>query len=170
MGVPNGTAKTNGHASPRAAEYNLPSHFIGGNRLDVAVPSAVRDFVAQHEGHSVITSVGFLPFFALYIYICPIPRRKSFQTRLLSNDLLIYSLCTSRFSSQTTVLPLSRRSGRYGNGRTRHSEMSGLFSSRSWRRRKICRPMQIIFVWQINMLRCVFFPLPENRLALRIAY
>lgn len=69
MGVPNGTAKTNGHASPRAAEYNLPSHFIGGNRLDVALPSAVRDFVAQHEGHSVITSVGFLPFFALYIYI-----------------------------------------------------------------------------------------------------
>ncbi|TQB75086.1 acetyl-coenzyme-A carboxylase [Monascus purpureus] len=57
MGVPNGTAKTNGHASPRAAEYNLPSHFIGGNRLDVALPSAVRDFVAQHEGHSVITSV-----------------------------------------------------------------------------------------------------------------
>ncbi|OJJ01421.1 hypothetical protein ASPVEDRAFT_41004 [Aspergillus versicolor CBS 583.65] len=41
----------------RAAKYNLPSHFIGGNHLDAAAPSSVKDFVAQHEGHSVITSV-----------------------------------------------------------------------------------------------------------------
>lgn len=43
----------------RAAKYNLASHFIGGNHLDAAAPSSVKDFVAQHEGHSVITSVGF---------------------------------------------------------------------------------------------------------------
>ncbi|BCS26346.1 acetyl-CoA carboxylase ACC1 [Aspergillus puulaauensis] len=41
----------------RSAKYNLPSHFIGGNHLDAAAPSSVKDFVAQHEGHSVITSV-----------------------------------------------------------------------------------------------------------------
>ncbi|PYH45867.1 acetyl-CoA carboxylase ACC1 [Aspergillus saccharolyticus JOP 1030-1] len=45
----------NGHAGSRAA--SLPSHFIGGNHLDAAPPSAVRDFVAKHEGHSVISSV-----------------------------------------------------------------------------------------------------------------
>lgn len=63
MGVPNGTAATNGHSSSRAAKYNLPSHFIGGNRLDLAPPSSVKDFVAQHEGHSVITSVSFVDSF-----------------------------------------------------------------------------------------------------------
>ncbi|KAG0240329.1 acetyl-coenzyme-A carboxylase [Actinomortierella wolfii] len=31
--------------------------FVGGNSLDVAPKSAVRDFVAQHGGHSVITKV-----------------------------------------------------------------------------------------------------------------
>lgn len=57
MGVPDGT--TNGHGGSRAAKHNLPSHFIGGNHLDAAAPSSVKDFVANHEGHSVITSVSF---------------------------------------------------------------------------------------------------------------
>jgi acetyl-CoA carboxylase/biotin carboxylase 1 len=57
MGVPNGNQPVNGHASSNAAKYNLPSHFIGGNHLDVAPPSTVKDFVANHGGHSVITSV-----------------------------------------------------------------------------------------------------------------
>ncbi|KAL2838455.1 acetyl-CoA carboxylase [Aspergillus pseudoustus] len=56
MGVTNGTS-TNGHGGSRAARYNLPSHFIGGNHLEAAAPSGVKDFVAQNEGHSVITSV-----------------------------------------------------------------------------------------------------------------
>lgn len=38
---------------------SLPSHFIGGNRLEVARPGAVRDFVAAHGGHTVITSVSY---------------------------------------------------------------------------------------------------------------
>lgn len=54
MGVPNGSS-SNGHVS--AAKYNIPSHFIGGNHLDAAPPSSVKDFVANHEGHSVISSV-----------------------------------------------------------------------------------------------------------------
>ncbi|RAL15126.1 acetyl-CoA carboxylase ACC1 [Aspergillus homomorphus CBS 101889] len=45
----------NGQAGAKAA--NLPSHFIGGNHLDAAPPSSVKDFVAKHEGHSVISSV-----------------------------------------------------------------------------------------------------------------
>ncbi|OOF92423.1 hypothetical protein ASPCADRAFT_8702 [Aspergillus carbonarius ITEM 5010] len=49
MSAPNGTT------SSRAA--NLASHFIGGNHLDAAPPSSVKDFVASHEGHSVISSV-----------------------------------------------------------------------------------------------------------------
>ncbi|PYI30532.1 hypothetical protein BP00DRAFT_201561 [Aspergillus indologenus CBS 114.80] len=53
MSAPNGAV--NGQAGSKAA--NLPSHFIGGNHLDAAPPSAVRDFVAKHEGHSVISSV-----------------------------------------------------------------------------------------------------------------
>ncbi|KAL4749249.1 hypothetical protein BDW72DRAFT_178697 [Aspergillus terricola var. indicus] len=55
MGASDGT--TNGHGGSRAAKHNLPSHFIGGNHLDAAAPSSVKDFVANHEGHSVITSV-----------------------------------------------------------------------------------------------------------------
>lgn len=57
MGVPNGNQPSNGHGSSNAAKYDLPSHFIGGNHLEVAPPSAVKDFVAEHGGHSVITSV-----------------------------------------------------------------------------------------------------------------
>lgn len=52
MGVPNGTRP------------EIPSHFIGGNHLEAAPPSSVKDFVAQHDGHSVISSVGLcLDFF-----------------------------------------------------------------------------------------------------------
>ena len=50
----------NGHTSSYAAKHNLPSHFIGGNHLEVAEPSKVKDFVASHDGHTVITSVIFL--------------------------------------------------------------------------------------------------------------
>ncbi|KAJ5369027.1 Acetyl-CoA carboxylase [Penicillium cataractarum] len=57
MAAPNGSAPVNGQDSSNAAKYNLPSHFIGGNHLDVAPPSSVKDFVANHGGHSVITSV-----------------------------------------------------------------------------------------------------------------
>ncbi|KAL2832844.1 acetyl-CoA carboxylase [Aspergillus cavernicola] len=55
MGAPEDT--TNGHGSSRAARYNLSSHFIGGNHLNAASPGSVKNFVAQHDGHSVITSV-----------------------------------------------------------------------------------------------------------------
>lgn len=40
-----------------AEKHNLPSHFIGGNRLDDAAPSKVKEFVASHDGHTVITNV-----------------------------------------------------------------------------------------------------------------
>lgn len=61
-GVPktNGVAKptVNGHKSTSyAAKHNLPAHFIGGNHLQAAAPSKVKDFVAAHDGHTVITSV-----------------------------------------------------------------------------------------------------------------
>ena len=50
----------NGYASSLAAKANLPSHFIGGNNLDVAPVGVVKDFVAKNDGHSVITSVSCL--------------------------------------------------------------------------------------------------------------
>jgi len=62
MGVPadkmaaNGS-KMNGTPSSNAAKYNLASHFIGANHLGVAPPSKVKDFVAEHGGHTVITNV-----------------------------------------------------------------------------------------------------------------
>lgn len=49
-------AITNGNGAT-IAKQDIPSHFIGGNALESAPPSAVKDFVAAHEGHSVITSV-----------------------------------------------------------------------------------------------------------------
>ncbi|MCJ1388280.1 acetyl-coenzyme-A carboxylase [Xylographa bjoerkii] len=47
----------NGHASSYAAKHNLPAHFIGGNHLAAAESGRVKDFVASHDGHTVITSV-----------------------------------------------------------------------------------------------------------------
>lgn len=61
MAVSNGNPNTNGHGSSRAAKYDLPAHFIGGNHLEVAAPSNVKDFVDQHDGHSVISSVSRHP-------------------------------------------------------------------------------------------------------------
>ncbi|KAK3334548.1 acetyl-CoA carboxylase [Neurospora tetraspora] len=40
-----------------AAKHNLAPHFIGGNRLENAPASKVKDFVASHDGHTVITNV-----------------------------------------------------------------------------------------------------------------
>ncbi|KAI5277860.1 acetyl-coenzyme-A carboxylase, partial [Ascosphaera aggregata] len=47
----------NGYPSLYAATHRLPPQFIGGSRIDKAPPSVVKDFVAAHGGHSVITSV-----------------------------------------------------------------------------------------------------------------
>lgn len=67
MAEPNGQSAPNGTTSngrPSYAEkHKLPAHFIGGNRLENAPPSKVKDFVAEHDGHTVITNVSPpLPF------------------------------------------------------------------------------------------------------------
>ncbi len=46
----------NGTAS-YAAKHKLADNFIGGNKLENAPPSRVKDFVAAHDGHTVITNV-----------------------------------------------------------------------------------------------------------------
>ncbi|KAF2019851.1 hypothetical protein BU24DRAFT_128049 [Aaosphaeria arxii CBS 175.79] len=51
----NGTA--NGTPSSTAARHNLAPHFIGGSHLGAAQPGKVKDFVAAHDGHTVITNV-----------------------------------------------------------------------------------------------------------------
>ena len=43
--------------SSYAAKFKLPNHFIGGNRLEAAPPGVVKDFVAENDGHTVITNV-----------------------------------------------------------------------------------------------------------------
>jgi len=59
--VVNGKAPTpqsyDGYPSAVAAKHRLASHFIGGNELPKAPPSKVKDFVAAHDGHTVITSI-----------------------------------------------------------------------------------------------------------------
>ena len=47
----------NGAPSSYAAKFNLAPHFIGGNELRHASPGKVKDFVAAHDGHTVITNV-----------------------------------------------------------------------------------------------------------------
>lgn len=47
----------NGTTSSYAAKHNLAPHFIGGNHLNAASPGKVKDFVAAHDGHTVITNV-----------------------------------------------------------------------------------------------------------------
>lgn len=56
-GAPQANGHTNGSPSSYAAKHNIASHFIGGNELSQAPPSSVKDFVAAHDGHTVITSV-----------------------------------------------------------------------------------------------------------------
>jgi acetyl-CoA carboxylase/biotin carboxylase 1 len=51
----NGSA--NGAPSSYAAKFDLAPHFIGGNHLAAAAPGKVKDFVAAHDGHTVITNV-----------------------------------------------------------------------------------------------------------------
>ena len=57
--VANGFAKSSakGRARSYSARFNLAPHFIGGNHLEVAASGPVKDFVANHDGHTVITSV-----------------------------------------------------------------------------------------------------------------
>ncbi|KAJ1334968.1 acetyl-CoA carboxylase [Microdochium nivale] len=47
---------SNGKAS-YAEKHKIADHFIGGNKLENAPPSKVKDFVANHDGHTVITNV-----------------------------------------------------------------------------------------------------------------
>ncbi|KAB2578574.1 Acetyl- carboxylase [Lasiodiplodia theobromae] len=51
------TAQPNGTPSSWAAKKNIGEHFIGLNHLGNAPPSKVKDFVASHDGHTVITNV-----------------------------------------------------------------------------------------------------------------
>ncbi len=59
-----GGSARNGVVVPRqngracyAEKYKLADHFIGGHKLENAPPSKVKDFVASHDGHTVITNV-----------------------------------------------------------------------------------------------------------------
>lgn len=47
---------TNGKAT-YAEKHKVADHFIGGNQLENAPASKVKDFVAQNDGHTVITNV-----------------------------------------------------------------------------------------------------------------
>jgi acetyl-CoA carboxylase/biotin carboxylase 1 len=54
----NGTVPVmNVSAQSYSAKHKLADHFIGGNKLENAAAGPVKDFVAAHDGHTVITSV-----------------------------------------------------------------------------------------------------------------
>lgn len=57
VGEPGGKHKQKQASLSYSARFNLPAHFIGGNKLDVAAPGPVKDFVASHDGHTVIEKV-----------------------------------------------------------------------------------------------------------------
>lgn len=48
---------SNGAPSSTAAKFDLAPHFIGGSHLGAAQPGKVKDFVADNDGHTVITKV-----------------------------------------------------------------------------------------------------------------
>ena len=52
---------SNGKAS-YAEKHRIADHFIGGNKLENASSSVVKDFVAAHDGHTVITNVSTLTY------------------------------------------------------------------------------------------------------------
>lgn len=74
MGETNGT---NGHTNGKvtyAEKHKIADHFIGGNRLENAPAGKVKDFVAQNDGHTVITNVSAscesqLSFFCLQLCV-----------------------------------------------------------------------------------------------------
>lgn len=43
--------------SSYASKFKIADHFIGGNHLKAAPAGSVKDFVANNDGHTVITSV-----------------------------------------------------------------------------------------------------------------
>ncbi|KAI9837736.1 MAG: Acetyl-CoA carboxylase [Sarea resinae] len=51
------TNGTKGTSNSYSSKHDIPSHFIGGNELSAAPAGPVKDFVASHDGHTVITSV-----------------------------------------------------------------------------------------------------------------
>ena len=54
---PNGTVPVLNGSTSYAAKHQLADHFIGGNKLENAAAGPVKDFVANHDGHTVITNV-----------------------------------------------------------------------------------------------------------------
>lgn len=104
--------------SSYAAKHKLAPHFIGGNHLNVAPASSVKDFVANHDGHTVITNVGaFLP-------ACP---------RGVANEHFSGSHCQQRYCSSQGN-PLRQKMGirdlrrRAGHTIHRHGNPRGLAS------------------------------------------
>ncbi|RKF57668.1 Acetyl-CoA carboxylase [Erysiphe neolycopersici] len=62
MAEVNGNVNTANHTVPLkgqsyASRHQIADHFIGGNKLENAPSSIVKDFVKTHDGHTVITSV-----------------------------------------------------------------------------------------------------------------
>lgn len=53
----NGTVPVSNGFVSYAAKHKLADHFIGGNKLENAAPGLVKDFVTNHDGHTVITNV-----------------------------------------------------------------------------------------------------------------
>ncbi|TVY68645.1 Acetyl-CoA carboxylase [Lachnellula suecica] len=54
---PNGTVPVMSGPTSYAAKHQLADHFIGGNKLENAPAGPVKDFVANNDGHTVITNV-----------------------------------------------------------------------------------------------------------------
>lgn len=57
MATSNGTVPVSNGTASYAEKHQIADHFIGGNKLANAPPSVVKDFVATHDGHTVITNV-----------------------------------------------------------------------------------------------------------------
>jgi acetyl-CoA carboxylase/biotin carboxylase 1 len=61
--IANGKGRTVPHVNGKATyaeKHKVAEHFVGGNRLENAPPSKVKEFVASHDGHTVITNVSIL--------------------------------------------------------------------------------------------------------------
>jgi hypothetical protein len=124
---------TNGRAS-WAEKHKVADHFIGGNRLENAPPSQVKDFVAAHDGHTVITNVSHC--------------RKN--EGCMQYEPRLTSVFPHRYLLRTTVSPPSRRFAQSGNGPTRRSATKEPFSLPSWPPLKIWPPTQTTSEWQIT--------------------
>lgn len=114
---------SNGKAS-YAELHKVADHFIGGNRIEKAPESKVKDFVASNDGHTVITNVSTFKLSRRATHCSsrhPGCSDTVTMTRLLIRTHLLGSNCQQRYRRRQRNSFCSKMGLRDVRRRARHS-------------------------------------------------